>query len=164
MPASAASGHDTSLSKVALGGAPRPPHVDVEAVGAALATGTIVVDARPAANHRAGHIPGTLNIPLGRSFTTWAGWLVPSDRDVVLIADGDAAAAAVRDLMMIGLDRVVGVAPGQVVQEWARGDGREFPGLQRPPAARPLLHHRARCHADHASEAANRPQFNPRSR
>ena len=108
-----------------LGGMPRPPRVDAEAVAAALASGTVVVDARPAANHRAGRIPGTLNIPLGRSFTTWAGWLVPYDRDVILVADGDAAASAVRDLAMIGLDRVVGVAPGRVVGEWAAAeDGR----------------------------------------
>ncbi|HEX5632334.1 MAG TPA: MBL fold metallo-hydrolase, partial [Gemmatimonadales bacterium] len=81
-----------------LGATLPPPHVDVAAIASALATGTVVIDARPAANHRAGHIPGTLNLPLGRSFTTWAGWLVPYDRDVVLIADGEAAQAAVRDL------------------------------------------------------------------
>ena len=57
-------------------------------------------------------MPGTLNIPLNKCFTTWAGWLLPYDRDIHLLVDEPAcpqcARAAVRDLAMIGLDRVAG--------------------------------------------------------
>ena len=89
-----------------------------------LDRGALVVDLRPAAEFAAGHIPGTINIPLDRSFTTWAGWLVPYDRDFhLLLHDGHAAAEAVRDLSMIGLDRVAGVFGGEALAAWA-ADGR----------------------------------------
>ena len=52
-----------------------------------LARGAFVIDARPAAEFAAGHVPGTINIPLNRSFTTWAGWLTPFDDDFYLIVD-----------------------------------------------------------------------------
>jgi hydroxyacylglutathione hydrolase len=89
----------------------------------------VIVDARPAAAFAAGHVPGTINIPLNGAFTTWAGWFVPYDRDVyLLLDDGDAAGAAkradeaVRDLAMIGLDRVAGWFGGDAIAAWrARG-------------------------------------------
>ncbi len=69
----------------------------------------VVVDVRSAAEYAAQHAPGTLNIPLGKSFTTWSGWLLPYDRDIALIApDAAAATEAQRALASIGLDRVVG--------------------------------------------------------
>ncbi|NIP81219.1 MAG: MBL fold metallo-hydrolase, partial [Gemmatimonadetes bacterium] len=72
------------------------------------ATGAVVVDTRSADAFAAGHVPGTINIPLTRAFTTWAGWLVPYDADFYLIGDEAGTAEAVRDLAMIGLDRVAG--------------------------------------------------------
>lgn len=74
--------------------------------------GSVVVDTRPWSTFAVGHIPGTINIPYNKSFTTWAGWLLPYDRDVYLILDDaceDCLDAMVRDLAMIGLDRVAGV-------------------------------------------------------
>ena len=97
-----------------LGAYVRPPHLADDALGTLAARGATVVDLRCAAAFAAGHVPGTLSIPLNASFTTWAGWLLPYDRDVYLVADAsgrDARAridAAVRDLHSIGLDRVAG--------------------------------------------------------
>jgi hydroxyacylglutathione hydrolase len=74
------------------------------------------------------HIPGTINIPLNRSFTTWAGWLLSPDRDIHLIASDDTTRSveqAVRDLAMIGLDRVAGYFPLSVLDDWS-GRGREL--------------------------------------
>lgn len=70
--------------------------------------------------HAAAHVPGTLNIPLGRSFSTWAGWLLPYDRDIHLIVDDESRALdeAVRDLAMIGLDRIAGVFGHDAVGVW----------------------------------------------
>ena len=50
-----------------LGGLHRPPRL-----AALLDDGAVVVDTRPAAAYAAGHVPGTINIPLNGSFTTWA--------------------------------------------------------------------------------------------
>jgi hydroxyacylglutathione hydrolase len=104
-----------------LGGFREPKQLPVEELGNALAAGELVVDTRPATVFARGHVPGTINIPLGRSFNTWAGWLVQYDRNFYLIADEAHAAEAARDLAMIGLDRVVGYFPGFAVAMWASG-------------------------------------------
>ncbi|MEZ5316109.1 MAG: MBL fold metallo-hydrolase [Vicinamibacterales bacterium] len=102
-----------------LGGFRHPPVLDVAGVASALRSGAIVVDTRPAPDYAAGHIPGTISIPLNRSFTNWAGWFLPYDGDFFLIADGAALDAVVRDLALIGLDRIAGAAPESVVEDWA---------------------------------------------
>ncbi len=94
-----------------LGGWRRPQRIAAARVGELLAQGTLLVDTRPAADYAVAHIPGTINIPLNRAFTGWAGWLVPYTRDFYLLIDHarvDALDQAVRDLAMIGLDRVGG--------------------------------------------------------
>ncbi len=75
----------------------------------ALAEG-FVIDTRPKADYAAGHLKGTLSLPLIRAFTTWAGWLLRFDAPIALIAaDRDDATEARRALASIGLDRVTGV-------------------------------------------------------
>ena len=89
----------------------RPVHVTVERLVDALAAGAFVIDTRPAASFAAAHLRGSINIPLDRSFSTWAGWLTPYDRDLYLVADerrGRGLDDAIHDLSAIGLDRVVG--------------------------------------------------------
>jgi hydroxyacylglutathione hydrolase len=92
--------------------------------------GTVVVDARSSSLFAAGFIPGTINIPDGRSFTTWAGSLLAPDRDIVLIADGEARVSALaRELFLIGLDRLVGWAGANVIDSW-RATGRRVERVQ----------------------------------
>ena len=104
----------------------RPERLTLEEVQSLVRNGALVVDTRPAADFASGHLPGTINIPLNRAFTTWAGWLVPYDADSYLIVDGRSASYledALRDLRLIGLDRVRGYATAGVVTEsQARGD------------------------------------------
>lgn len=86
----------------------------------------VVIDSRSAADFAAGHIPGTINIPRNNSFVTWAGWLVPYTKDIVLIvSDGDAntVRAAMDSLSLIGLDRVVGFADTTTIAEWQSRHG-----------------------------------------
>jgi len=121
-----------------LGGLPRPKHLPAHALRDLNRTGAIVVDTRSALEYAAGHVPGTLNIPLDTGFTTWAGWLLPFDRDVHLLVDATACAhcvdAAVRDLAMIGLDRVAGVLGLDALNEWTR-DGAELTTVQQTTPA-----------------------------
>jgi hydroxyacylglutathione hydrolase len=110
----------------ALGGFRRPERLAGRRLAGLLEAGALVIDTRPAAEFAAGHVPGTINIPLDKGFTTWAGWLVPYDRDFLLILsdrDGRLLDEAVRDLAMIGLDRVAGWFAGEAVAEYA-ADGR----------------------------------------
>jgi hydroxyacylglutathione hydrolase len=95
-----------------LGEWPQPALLEERRLGAVLADGGTVVDTRSAGAFAAGHAPGTLSVPLGKSFSTWAGWLLPYGRDAYLIAatQGDATCAA-REMAKIGLDRVAGWFP-----------------------------------------------------
>lgn len=102
-----------------LGGFAKPARADRVPLQRLLAANAMVIDTRTADAYATEHIPGTLNIPLNKSFSTWAGWLVPYDADVHLIADDEhAVARAVRELAMIGLDRVASWFTSAVVDEW----------------------------------------------
>jgi len=104
-----------------IGGFPRPSRLPASALRPLIERGEIVVDTRTAAEFAAGHAPGTLSIPLGESFTTWAGWLLPYDREVHLLVDAGCAHCVedvVRNLAMIGLDRVAGVIGADALETW----------------------------------------------
>ncbi|HEX5216199.1 MAG TPA: MBL fold metallo-hydrolase [Vicinamibacterales bacterium] len=113
-----------------LGGFPKPPRVEDARLGALVNGGAVVVDTRKASAYATGFVPGTINIPLNASFTTWAGWLVPYTADVYLIVDGGdtaaaaAAATAARDLAMIGLDRVAGYFDSTAIDAWPSTAGQ----------------------------------------
>jgi hydroxyacylglutathione hydrolase len=115
----------------------RPPRLDAARLGEVASGPGVVVDIRPAAAFAAGHVPGTINIPLARSFATWAGSLVPYDRDVYLVAGetGDEGIdEALRELRTIGLDRVAGYFDQDAVDAWA-GAGRRLDAVpQTTPA------------------------------
>ncbi|MGI9182950.1 MAG: MBL fold metallo-hydrolase [Longimicrobiaceae bacterium] len=109
-----------------LGGFPCPERLPAGRLGELLEEGALVIDTRPAADFGAAHVPGTITIPLNRSFNTWAGWLVPYDREFYLILDGTEDAQVeevVRDLAMIGLDRVGGYFAADAMESWATEGG-----------------------------------------
>ncbi|MDB4898799.1 MAG: metallo-beta-lactamase family protein, partial [Gemmatimonadetes bacterium] len=83
-----------------------------------------LVDTRSSSEFAAGHLPGSINLPLGKSFLGWAGSVLPPDRDLVLLATPAtrvAADHASRDLALIGIDRVVGVIAPERVSDLAVG-------------------------------------------
>jgi hydroxyacylglutathione hydrolase len=107
-----------------LGGFPRPPQLTSELPGL-IDERALVVDTRAAPAYARAHVPGTLNVPVNRSFNTWAGWLLPYENDFYLIVERtERVDEAVRDLAMIGLDRVKGFFTADVIDAW-RGAGRE---------------------------------------
>lgn len=86
------------------------------AVEEQLLQGVQVIDTRSPGDFARGHIPGTINIPQGTSFTQWAGWLVDYDRPVSLIAASDQVEALRKDLYAIGIDQVKGWIDTAVIQ------------------------------------------------
>jgi hydroxyacylglutathione hydrolase len=106
-----------------LGGYRRPQRLPEMRLAGLLEEGAIIVDTRQTGDFAEGHIPGTINIPFDRSFTTWAGWLLPYDREFYLIIDDHAQLQgideAVRDLSLIGLDNVGGYFGSAVIKTWA---------------------------------------------
>jgi hydroxyacylglutathione hydrolase len=110
-----------------LGGFRRPARMPESKLPALIAAGAVVVDLRAASAFAAGHVPRTINIPLNRSFTTWAGWLLPYDRDFYFVADDRDEAAidlAARDLSMIGLERIGGFFGTGALASWEAREGR----------------------------------------
>ncbi|MEP7001917.1 MAG: MBL fold metallo-hydrolase [bacterium] len=94
-----------------LNGFSRPPRIESDRLARVLAGDALVVDTRKAAAYAEHFVRATINIPLNKSFTNWAGSLIPFDHDFYLIVDdtnGTGVDEAVRDLAMIGLDRIVG--------------------------------------------------------
>lgn len=101
--------------------------LSIERLEALIRSRALVLDTRAAAEFAASHIPGTINIPLNRAFTTWAGWIVPYDTDYYLIVDDQCTHCledALHDLRMIGLDRFGGYAAAHVLSaRESRGRG-----------------------------------------
>jgi hydroxyacylglutathione hydrolase len=93
-----------------LGEMPAPPQVRGADIPGRLHAGALLVDTRPTARFAEGHLPGSINVPLGRSFTTYAGSVLPYDRDLILLLERPGqASAAVAACISIGLDRIAGV-------------------------------------------------------
>ncbi len=95
-----------------LDGWPSPPQLAGSQLRGTLAKHEVVIDTRTADAFADGHAHGALNIPLGKSFSTWCGWLVPYDRAVHLLSSSqEDASRAAGELAKIGLDRVAGWFP-----------------------------------------------------
>lgn len=85
--------------------------------------GAVVIDVRSPEAFGAGHIPGSLNIGLGTSLATWAAWMVPYDRPVLLVGDAEMSLdPARRALVRVGLDdlggRLAGGLPAWTAKGW----------------------------------------------
>jgi hydroxyacylglutathione hydrolase len=89
-----------------LGTLPQPKELiaaDLKSINAKTQT---VIDARPWAKFRAGHLPGGLHVPFGNQFPSVAGSYVEPNEDIVLICEPYHVDECVRCLIRIGLDRV----------------------------------------------------------
>lgn len=72
----------------------------------------LLVDTRDSQAFAAGHFRGSINLPAGNTFATWAGWLLPDDQPLVLLTSTAEVEALVRQLLRLGLDRIEGYYPG----------------------------------------------------
>lgn len=103
-----------------------PKQLGLSELDAGLSRKALVIDTRPADKFAAGHVPGTLNIPLGKSFLNWAGALVPDEGKFHVIVEtesDDAVQAIADDLAKIGLTRLAGFFPSSVLRDWKRKHG-----------------------------------------
>lgn len=130
----------------------RPPLVEPEAVP----PGATVVDLGSPERYAAGHLPGSINIPMGEQFGTWFGWLVEPTPPPYLVATPDIDLdEALVQLARIGIDEIAGVvqhAAGPTAVESRVGRMADLPPLAqildvRAPDERAILapegtHHR----------------------
>jgi hydroxyacylglutathione hydrolase len=91
-----------------------------------------VVDVRPVVDYAAGHIPGSLAIPLRGAFATWLGWLVPGPATpLVIVAAPDQDLSEVTwQALKIGYENLAGALAGGMPAWEAAGQ---------PAAGTPLL-------------------------
>ena len=109
-----------------LGALPRPPALTVREFGQKAADEeTLVIDTRlDRSGFMAKHVPGALYAPMNKSFNTVVGSLVVDEtRPIVLVVEGDHVEEAVRDLVRIGYDRVVGYATPDTLERYFEDGG-----------------------------------------
>ncbi len=96
--------------------------LSTEEVTERVRSGALVIDGRGQDAFGEGHIPGSVALGLGPNFLTWAGWLAPYDRSLILVLDDPAQYPdAVRELRRIGLDQVDGFLDGGIAAWKATG-------------------------------------------
>lgn len=78
----------------------------------------VVIDLRRPEAFGGAHIPRSLNIGAGQNLSMWAGWVVPYDRPILLVADeGADIEEARRSLIRVGFDDIRGYLKGGM-QGW----------------------------------------------
>jgi hydroxyacylglutathione hydrolase len=93
---------------------PPPAELDVDALIEEIGAGARVIDGRSPDVFDAGHLPGAINLPAGRSQGTRAGWaLNHGDRLIVVGSDRVHAREMAAALYAVGLWGVVGLALGE---------------------------------------------------
>lgn len=111
--------HFNRCSEINRGGprliADLPPLAELApaAFAARLAAGCEVLDVRSYAAYAGMHIRGSWHVDLNGNFPTFAGWVLPPDRDILLVAeDGVQVEAARQWALRVGLDRLAGRLDG----------------------------------------------------
>lgn len=87
------------------------------------ASGAAVVDVRPVVDFGAGHVPGSVSIPLRAVFATWLGWLVDPGAPIVVVRNPDQDPAEILwQARKVGYDQVAGELQGGIDSWRAAGE------------------------------------------
>jgi hydroxyacylglutathione hydrolase len=93
--------------------AARLPWIAPAAAAALAADGALILDLREAGAFAAGHPYGALNLVYGAKIGYWAGWVVPPDAPLLLVASQPSQAGeAATQLLRVGLDHIEGAVSG----------------------------------------------------
>ncbi len=75
----------------------------------------VILDVRPYASFASLHIPGAWHIDLNGNFPTFSGWVLPIDKDIMLVADSYSDAQTANLWMRrVGVDRANGYLRGSM--------------------------------------------------
>ena len=81
-----------------------------------------VLDVRSYTAFASLHIPGAWHLDLNGNFPTFAGWVLPTDKDILLVADSyEGAVTADLWARRVGMDRIVGYLDGGMMAWATRG-------------------------------------------
>ncbi|MFZ0686904.1 MAG: rhodanese-like domain-containing protein [Terriglobales bacterium] len=99
---------DAAINRVgapALSELPRLESISAQELQSLLAQGVFALDVRPADDFAAGHVPGSVGIPLSGDFAFWAGSLLGLSSQPVLIAASEEQLSEARiRLARVGID------------------------------------------------------------
>jgi hydroxyacylglutathione hydrolase len=116
---------DNRVGARVLGDLPNPHLLSIGELGELSGrTDVVVVDAR--LNRDAflmAHLPGSLSAPFNKTFNTVVGSFVEENEEIYLIIEEACLAEAVRDLVRIGLDNIVGYATPDMIETYRENGG-----------------------------------------
>ena len=82
--------------------------------------GVTILDTRASNEFCAGHVPGSVAIPLSGQFASWAGSVLGLDRELILVGEDRKAIDEARNrLARVGIERVAGFIEGGITG-WVR--------------------------------------------
>jgi rhodanese-related sulfurtransferase len=125
-------GEINRIGPLVMDGDPVLRPLSVDDVGTRVDDGAVLVDARPVDRFSRTHIRGAISIPLRPVFASWLGWLVPTDREMIIVRDRDQDAADIAwQAAKIGYDNVIGELDGGIDAWLSAGqDEARIPLLQ----------------------------------
>jgi hydroxyacylglutathione hydrolase len=85
-----------------------PDGVDLAGFEALVDGGAMILDGRDPEDFARGHLVGSINVGLKGRYAEFAGSIIPTDADIVLVAELGFELEAKNRLARIGFDRVVG--------------------------------------------------------
>jgi hydroxyacylglutathione hydrolase len=104
----AAMKRDNKLGPRILGELPKPSMVGAADAMKIESSKDVIIDTRGWDAFRDGHIPGSLSFSLDSAFSTNVGSMVTDEETIYLVVEQSRLEEAVRDLVRIGLDRILG--------------------------------------------------------
>ena len=105
--------HDGPRLLQLAGGAPPLRPVSPPDAREMMTRGAWLLDLRGVDTFGSGHPQGAVNVAFGPKVGYWAGWVVPADTSVVLLAaTAEQAQDAARQLLRVGIDRIEGSVAG----------------------------------------------------
>jgi glyoxylase-like metal-dependent hydrolase (beta-lactamase superfamily II)/rhodanese-related sulfurtransferase len=100
---------------------PKPMPIGPDAFHRKIEEGHLVIDVRSFVEYSGAHVPGAYSIPLQGKFSTFAGWVIPFDQPLMLVAESDEELnEALLGLRAVGHDHVVGYLSGGMLK-WING-------------------------------------------
>jgi hydroxyacylglutathione hydrolase len=120
---------------------PTPIPLTAEAIAErSQKAGTTVLDVRPFDAFGGQHIPGAWNIDINGNFSTFAGWTLPVDGEILLVADNETTVQnATVWLRRVGLDTVTGYLEGGMLSWNLAGLPTEHVAQLSPQELNPLI-------------------------
>ena len=115
--------------------------------------GAEVVDVRPTGDYAAGHLRGSLAIPLRGVFATWLGWLLPDpDTPIVIVRNPDQDPdEIIWQARKVGYSRIVGELAGGTPAWAAGGEALAATPLADPATTEPATVVDVRQRSEYAS-------------